>query len=364
MLRIQSTSVSGGTRLARWGTTLGLLAVGLGVAVYAGAATSGDPVAGKTVFQANGCIGCHTLSAVSAVGRIGPNLDQTKPTFDVVVARVTSGKGLMPAFGGRLTDTQIGDVAAFVVQATGGTPPPRPTAGGTPPPPAAGSPVTPPPSAAPVRRLPSSVIVSPTARGLRSTAARVAAGTVVVRVKNIRRRPLVVAMLLPTRAGAKPTGTSSHLHWIAPRRTGSMKVALKVGDAAAVCRLEPRLGHPCVTLRAAASTTPAVAPAPTGGSSTAPPANPAPPPAASPAPPPAPLDGKGVFLATCGSCHTLADAGTTGTFGPNLDSESPDAAKVRRQVISGGNGMPPFGGVLSAAEIDLVANYVARVAGR
>ena len=30
-------------------------------------------------------------------------------------------------------------------------------------------------------------------------------------------------------------------------------------------------------------------------------------------------NGKELFIAKCGSCHTLADAGTTGTIGPNLD---------------------------------------------
>ena len=29
--------------------------------------------------------------------------------------------------------------------------------------------------------------------------------------------------------------------------------------------------------------------------------------------------GQELFKANCGSCHTLADAGTTGTVGPNLD---------------------------------------------
>jgi len=29
--------------------------------------------------------------------------------------------------------------------------------------------------------------------------------------------------------------------------------------------------------------------------------------------------GKTLFTGTCGSCHTLADAGTTGIVGPNLD---------------------------------------------
>src|SRR5438093_12336726 len=30
--------------------------------------------------------------------------------------------------------------------------------------------------------------------------------------------------------------------------------------------------------------------------------------------------GKPLFVQKCGSCHTLADAGTQGTIGPNLDS--------------------------------------------
>ena len=32
-----------------------------------------------------------------------------------------------------------------------------------------------------------------------------------------------------------------------------------------------------------------------------------------------PTRGKALFKSTCGACHVLADAGTTGTVGPNLD---------------------------------------------
>jgi len=32
-----------------------------------------------------------------------------------------------------------------------------------------------------------------------------------------------------------------------------------------------------------------------------------------------PATGRTLFIKTCGSCHTLAAAGTTGTIGPNLD---------------------------------------------
>jgi mono/diheme cytochrome c family protein len=83
----------------------------------------GDPVAGKGIFGKAGCAGCHTLSDAHATGTVGPNLDQAKPDYRLATARVTLGKGVMPSFKGQLTPQQIADVAAYVVKATGGTPP-------------------------------------------------------------------------------------------------------------------------------------------------------------------------------------------------------------------------------------------------
>jgi len=74
--------------------------------------------------------------------------------------------------------------------------------------------------------------------------------------------------------------------------------------------------------------------------------------------------GKDVFTGTCGGCHTLADAGTSGASGPNLDDAKPDAATVKAYVRGGGGGMPAFGDTLANAEIDAVAAYVSSVAGR
>jgi mono/diheme cytochrome c family protein len=74
--------------------------------------------------------------------------------------------------------------------------------------------------------------------------------------------------------------------------------------------------------------------------------------------------GKGIFTANCGSCHTLADAGTNGTVGPNLDQLKPSFAAAQRQVINGGGGMPAFKGQLTPAQIKLVAQYVAQNAGK
>ena len=68
--------------------------------------------------------------------------------------------------------------------------------------------------------------------------------------------------------------------------------------------------------------------------------------------------GKDVFVANCGSCHTLADAGTSGAIGPNLDEISLDESAVEAQVRSGGGGMPAFEGQLSDEEIQAVAGYV------
>jgi cbb3-type cytochrome c oxidase subunit III len=75
-------------------------------------------------------------------------------------------------------------------------------------------------------------------------------------------------------------------------------------------------------------------------------------------------DGKGLFKTNCGSCHTLADAGTSGTIGPNLDSLKPNLALVTKQVINGGGGMPAFGGTLDDKQIALIAKYVSSVAGK
>ncbi len=73
--------------------------------------------------------------------------------------------------------------------------------------------------------------------------------------------------------------------------------------------------------------------------------------------------GKEVFTSNCGTCHTLADAGTSGEVGPNLDELMPTKSLVETQVTNGGGGMPPFGGQLSEEEIQDVAEYVSSVAG-
>ena len=68
------------------------------------------------------------------------------------------------------------------------------------------------------------------------------------------------------------------------------------------------------------------------------------------------------FVDTCGSCHTLKDAGTHGTFGPNLDELRPDREAIRQQVRDGGGGMPE--GLLEGHAAEDVSAYVASAAGK
>jgi cbb3-type cytochrome c oxidase subunit III len=75
-------------------------------------------------------------------------------------------------------------------------------------------------------------------------------------------------------------------------------------------------------------------------------------------------NGKSIFEKKCASCHTLKDAGATGTIGPNLDQLMPPLALVQKQVTNGGQVMPAFKSVLNKAQIDAVAKYVASHAGK
>jgi mono/diheme cytochrome c family protein len=77
-----------------------------------------------------------------------------------------------------------------------------------------------------------------------------------------------------------------------------------------------------------------------------------------------PAAGKEIFAsAGCGGCHTLADAGSSGNVGPNLDEAKPDAELVVERVTNGQGAMPSFKDQLSADDIKNVAAYVSQAAG-
>jgi mono/diheme cytochrome c family protein len=85
-------------------------------------------------------------------------------------------------------------------------------------------------------------------------------------------------------------------------------------------------------------------------------------------------EGKDLFVTNCGACHTLAEAGTDGVIGPNLDellappsASAPDPATIKPRVLSAinngvGGRMPK--GVVSGQQADQVATFVAQVAGQ
>jgi cytochrome c oxidase subunit 2 len=95
---------------------------------------SSSSAAGLSVFNANGCSSCHTLSAANAKGTVGPDLDklvsyaqQAKQPLAAFVhqsivdpnAYVESGypKGVMPeTFGQSLSKTQLDALVTFLVQ--------------------------------------------------------------------------------------------------------------------------------------------------------------------------------------------------------------------------------------------------------
>jgi len=84
-----------------------------------GETTAGDPAAGKDAFASAGCGSCHTLADAGASGSVGPILDDSKPSAELVVDRVTNGQGLMPPFADSLSKQQIADVAAYVSSVAG-----------------------------------------------------------------------------------------------------------------------------------------------------------------------------------------------------------------------------------------------------
>jgi len=69
-----------------------------------------------------------------------------------------------------------------------------------------------------------------------------------------------------------------------------------------------------------------------------------------------------LFVAKCGSCHTLAAAGAKGDVGPRLDVLRPAAATVEQAIASGPGVMPEK--LVTGADAKAVARFVEQNAGR
>jgi mono/diheme cytochrome c family protein len=84
-------------------------------------------------------------------------------------------------------------------------------------------------------------------------------------------------------------------------------------------------------------------------------------------------EGKELFQINCGSCHTLAKAGTDGVVGPNLDDllappgapPAPDSIKPRvlNAIENGIEGRMPAD-ILSGEQAEKVADFVSQTAGK
>ncbi len=90
----------------------------LAFASFSGNALAGDAANGAGVFGAN-CAACH----IGGNNAVNPAKTLKKAdlekydmySLDAIKYQVTNGKNAMPAFGGRLTATQIEDVATYVL---------------------------------------------------------------------------------------------------------------------------------------------------------------------------------------------------------------------------------------------------------
>jgi mono/diheme cytochrome c family protein len=86
----------------------------------AGIKLTADEATGRELF-AKTCATCHTLSAVNAVARIGPDLDVLRPSKALVLYALQNGfsgtGGQMPA--DLYSGTDANDIASFVSTVAG-----------------------------------------------------------------------------------------------------------------------------------------------------------------------------------------------------------------------------------------------------
>lgn len=78
--------------------------------------------AGRLLFTKEAqpaCGICHTLADAETEGTLAPNLDRLQPTFEQVVAAVSSGPGVMPTYEDKLIAEEIEALAHYVSTVAG-----------------------------------------------------------------------------------------------------------------------------------------------------------------------------------------------------------------------------------------------------
>jgi mono/diheme cytochrome c family protein len=70
---------------------------------------------GRELFGEH-CAVCHTLSAAAAIGKTGPNLDQLRPSYQLVLNTIQNGCLQNPPSGSSQTCLGYGNMPADVVQ--------------------------------------------------------------------------------------------------------------------------------------------------------------------------------------------------------------------------------------------------------
>lgn len=84
---------------------------------------------GRALFEDEGCDRCHSIAAIDAEGKLGPRLDTIDDDADDIAESIVEPRDdivdgfpekLMPDdYGRRLSDREVGDLAAFVAAVAG-----------------------------------------------------------------------------------------------------------------------------------------------------------------------------------------------------------------------------------------------------
>jgi cytochrome c6 len=95
-----------------------LLAIALLTVSFAPPAFAGDAANGAKIFSAN-CAACHMGGNNVIMANKTLKSDALKTygmdSVAAITTQIKNGKNAMPAFGGRLSDAQIEDVATYVL---------------------------------------------------------------------------------------------------------------------------------------------------------------------------------------------------------------------------------------------------------